>query len=228
MKRRRRRLKKRVKRFLVGGVLIFFLGGVFVNSSFVKEQQELVYASLKEKYEIGEQAKNVVEATPEVEVQQEADTTEDTEAKVEVTDNRTTEEVVWDYLKAAGYSDIQVAGIIGNLYQESGLNPARIESNGEGIGLVQWSFGRKQSLINYASSKGVDWSDLETQLEFLVSELDSKQFYNPYKDTFENPYSVSEATEAFCFGFERPNKAKANLDFRVEKAWEAYYRNVSR
>ena len=180
---------------------------------------------MKDKYEIGTEAKEEVEATPEVEVQQEANTTE---AEVEVTDNRTTEEVVWDYLKAAGYSDIQVAGIIGNLYQESGLNPARVESNGEGIGLVQWSFGRKQSLINYASSKGVDWSDLETQLEFLVSELDSKQFYQPYKDTFMNPYSVSEATEAFCFGFERPNKEKANLSFRQEKAWEAYYRNVSR
>lgn len=219
------RLKKRVKRILVGGMLLFFLGGVFVNSSFVKEQQELVYAGLKEKYEIGTEAKNVVEATPEVEVQQEANTTE---TEVEVNDNRTTEEVVWDYLKAAGYSDIQVAGIIGNLYQESGLNPARVESNGEGIGLVQWSFGRKQSLINYASSKGKDWSDLESQLEFLVSELDSKQFYQPYKDTFMNPYSVSEATEAFCFGFERPNKEKANLSFRQEKAWEAYYRNVSR
>ena len=219
------RLKKRVKRILVGGMLLFFLGGVFVNSSFVKEQQELVYASLKNKYEIGTEAKEEVEATPEVEVQQEANTTE---AEVEITDNRTTEEVVWDYLKAAGYSDIQVAGIIGNLYQESGLNPARVESNGEGIGLVQWSFGRKQNLINYASSKGVDWSDLETQLEFLVDELDSKQFYQPYKDSFMNPYSVNEATEAFCFGFERPNKAKANLSFRREKAWEAYYRNVSR
>ncbi len=219
------RLKKRVKRFLVGGILIFFLGGVFVNSSFVKEQQELVYADLKERYEIGTEAKEEVEATPEVEATQEADTTE---AEVEITDNRTTEEVVWDYLKDAGYTDIQVAGIIGNLYQESGLNPARVESNGEGIGLVQWSFGRKQSLINYASSKGVDWSDLETQLEFLVDELDSKQFYQPYKDSFMNPYSVSEATEAFCFGFERPNKAKANLSFRQEKAWEAYYRNVSR
>lgn len=225
--KKRLRLKKRVKRILVGGVLIFFLGGVFINSSFVKEQQELVYAGLKEKYEIGEQAKNVEETTPEVEATQEANTTEET---VEITkeDNRTTEEVVWDYLKAAGYSDIQTAAIIGNLYQESGLNPARIESNGEGIGLVQWSFGRKQNLINYASSKGVDWSDLETQLEFLVSELDSKQFYQRYKDTFMNPYSVSEATEAFCFGFERPNKEKANLSFRQEKAWEAYYRNVSR
>ena len=219
------RLKKRVKRFLVGGILIFFLGGVFVNSSFVKEQQELVYADLKERYEIGTEAKEEVEATPEVEVQQETDTTE---AEVEITDNRTTEEVVWDYLKAAGYSDIQTAAIIGNIYQESGLNPARVESNGEGIGLVQWSFGRKQSLINYASSKGKDWSDLESQLEFLVSELDSKQFYQPYKDTFEKPYSVDEATEAFCFGFERPNKAKANLSFRQQKAWEAYYRNVSR
>ena len=219
------RLRGWVKKTILVGGLVFFLGGVFVNSSFVKEQQELVYADLKERYEIGTEAKEEVEATPEVEATQEADTTE---AEVEITDNRTTEEVVWDYLKAAGYSDIQTAAIIGNIYQESGLNPARVESNGEGIGLVQWSFGRKQSLINYASSKGKDWSDLESQLEFLVSELDSKQFYQPYKDTFMNPYSVSEATEAFCFGFERPNKAKANLSFRQEKAWEAYYRNVSR
>ena len=57
--KRKLRLKKRVKRFLVGGILIFFLGGVFVNSSFVKEQQELVYASLKDKYGITDTNSNI-------------------------------------------------------------------------------------------------------------------------------------------------------------------------
>ena len=66
-------------------------------------------------------------------------------------------------------------------------------------------------------------------MEFLVKELKSgKQLYGTYADQFNNPYSVDDATEAFCWGFERPNKNYANMANRKAKAWEAYYRNVNR
>lgn len=229
---------ERLKRLVCFALVIFILGGIFLNSGFVAKRQDEAYAQLKEKYAVEEipvtEVQEVVdEQNEETEVeqqeqqeQQEPEVTEEVQAK---TENRTTENIIWDFLKENGYSDIQTAAIIGNLYQESGLNSSRVEyGSGEGIGLVQWSFGRKESLKNYCKNKGVEWTDLTAQLEFLVKELKSSQFYEPYKSTFSNPYSINEATEAYCWGFERPNAKKANMSYRKNMAWQTYYRNVDR
>lgn len=62
MKRRKKgSLKKKIKKVFVLACISFILGGVFVNSSFVKEQQELVYASLKDKYGITDTNSNIEE-----------------------------------------------------------------------------------------------------------------------------------------------------------------------
>lgn len=231
----------KAKKVMTLSLVAFLLGGIFMNSAFVNGQKDEVYASLKEKYQLSsdistneETKKENTEETaepktaPVVADAERKDVTVTSRGSTSSTEKRTREQIVWDYLRDAGYTEIQTAGIIGNLYQESGLNPARIESNGEGIGLVQWSFGRKQQLKDYAKSKGTEWTDLTIQLEFLVKELNSSQFYASYKSTFNNPYSVTEATEAFCWGFERPNKKYANMDNRTKQAWAAYYRNTGR
>ena len=60
MKRRKKgSLKKKIKKVFVLACISFILGGVFVNSSFVKEQQELVYACLKDKYGITDTNSNI-------------------------------------------------------------------------------------------------------------------------------------------------------------------------
>lgn len=206
----------------------------------MSSKQDEAYASLKEKYgvmptpvrEVEEpiEPENMIqEEQPQVQAEPQPEPQVTQVAEEPKVDNRTTEQKIWDFLKANGYTDIQTAAIIGNLYQESGLNPSRVEyGTGEGIGLVQWSFGRKQQLKDYCSAKGVDWKDLNSQLEFLVKELNSSQFHKKHKTTFNNPYSVDQATEAFCWGFERPNAKKANMAYRQKMAWQAYYRNVDR
>ncbi len=221
----------RFKVVAVVAAVVFLVGGVVVNSSHVTNKDQEMYSSLKEKYNVE------VVTSPKVE-EESIDSSEQIEEKVakteigeavKIQDNRSVENIIWDYLKNAGYSDIQAAGIIGNLYQESGLKSDKIEyGTKEGIGIVQWSFGRKQQLKNYCSSKGKEWTDLNCQLDFLVKELKSAQFYQPYLSKFQNPYSVNEATEAFCFGFERPNRVKANLEYRKQMAWKTYYNNVNR
>ncbi len=223
---------KIIQKIGIVAVMVFFMGGIIYNSFFVSNKQDESYASLKEKYNINTTTKVDTEEpviTEAKEPEQKADIKKDNVASESKQENRTRENIIWDYLKSAGYTDIQTAAIIGNLYQESGLNPERVEyKTKEGIGLVQWSFGRKQKLIDYASSKGVNWTDLNAQLEFLVKELKSSEFYQPYKGTFNNPYSINEATEAYCWGFERPNAKHANLQYRKDMAWAAYYRNVDR
>ena len=221
----------KAKKMLIIAFILFLSFGFFMNSSFMNAKKNEVYGMLKEEYGLSSDT----DTKEEIEQQEIESTEEVAQTDVKVTsrgssnEKRSNENIVWDYLIEQGYSAIQVAGIIGNMYQESGVNPAREETNGIGYGLVQWSFGRRQQLEAFAESKGKPVSDIYVQLEFLVKELKSgKQLYGTYADQFNNPYSVDDATEAFCWGFERPNKNYANMANRKAKAWEAYYRNVNR
>lgn len=224
---------RKVKMFFMINFAVLIIGGVFVNTSFYSGKVESVYSSLKEEYGIRKDEAVKADSKEKPEAKEEADEEAPKEAKGVTSrhaDSRNREQYVWDYLRNSGYSKVQTSAIIGNLYQESGLDPEKVEyGTKEGIGIVQWSFGRKAQLMEFAKSKGKEWVDLDVQLEFLVSELKGgKQFFGTYKSTFENPYSVSEATEAYCFGFERPNRAKANLANRQKQAWATYYRNEGR
>ena len=128
----------------------------------------------------------------------------------------TPEEKVWWALINAGYSKEAAAGVMGNIEAESGFDPGGVESNGEGIGLCQWSFGRKSQLKSYAASKGKEWSDVDVQVQFLIGELTpgggadgfasyGLVTYNGYSPSdWENATSPESAAEAFCWSFERP------------------------
>ena len=98
-----------------------------------------------------------------------------------------TEEKIWNFLKAQGLSDAGVAGVMGNLYAESGLRPNNLQNSYEGklgmadaeytemvdhgtytnfvrdkagYGLCQWTYwSRKQALLNYAKVKGASIGD---------------------------------------------------------------------
>src|SRR5699024_7673252 len=62
------------------------------------------------------------------------------------------EEKVWYYLRGAGYSEEQTAGVMGNNQRESGFNPFIAEgststpSRGAGWGLVQWTADRHAAI----------------------------------------------------------------------------------
>src|SRR5690625_3681667 len=62
------------------------------------------------------------------------------------------EEKVWNYLRGAGYSEEQTAGVMGNIQRESGFNPFIAEGStstpslGAGWGLVQWTADRHAAI----------------------------------------------------------------------------------
>lgn len=74
----------------------------------------------------------------------------------------------------------QAAGIVGNLMAETGGDTYSLKPNAvNGIGaagIVQWYKGRRTALNKFAQQKGKDWTDLKTQLQFLVYELDSDYY----------------------------------------------------
>lgn len=124
-------------------------------------------------------------------------------------------EKTWNFLVGQGYDEIAVAGLMGNIHQESGgFNPAIVENggSGEGIGLIQWSFGRRKQLENYAASQGKHWSDVDLQLDFLLMELTpggsryaNFQFIpSSAYEQWKNASSPEEAARIFSEAFERP------------------------
>lgn len=129
------------------------------------------------------------------------------------------EEKVWFSLRNMGFSEYAVAGVMGNIkWESSGFNPSAMENGGkgEGIGLCQWSFDRKTSLIKYATSKGKTWEDENIQVEFLMGELTpgggadgyasyALSSYNGYSvEMWKNANNASDAAVAFCWVFEKP------------------------
>ena len=87
-------------------------------------------------------------------------------------------------LKDSGYSDIAVAGIMGNLQRESNYSPTVVNSIGAS-GIAQWLDDRANNLKN---TYGENWNVLENQLEFLLYELNTTETWanNLLNDTTIN------------------------------------------
>lgn len=128
---------------------------------------------------------------------------------------------VWDYLTTEmGFTKEQAAGIMGNMMQESSMNPKAKNSKGGGEGahgLCQWRGPRLKALKALASSMGKDIYDLDVQLEFLKQELlgTHKNAYNAIKKS----KSVEEATVAWVDKFEIPGAHERHVDKRTSYAY---------
>ena len=138
-------------------------------------------------------------------------------------------EQVWNYLRTSGFTETQTAAVMGNIYAESGFDPNVIENgNGIGIGLCQWSYGRRTALENFAATKGKPASDLGVQCEYLVTELTPSSFNDYYMNNSYNVWygsrSIDEATAAFMWGWERPAEWAGNSSLpKRQTAANEYY-----
>ena len=125
-----------------------------------------------------------------------------------------TAQAVWTFFTGKGFTKECTAGIMGNLQQESGMDPTRYQSGGgKGRGICQWSYGedRFKNLEAHAASKGKDWKDLQSQLEFLDMELQGKdattlkylkKYVGGYEE-FKKLTDVRKACKVFEDSFER-------------------------
>jgi hypothetical protein len=80
-----------------------------------------------------------------------------------------TKSVIWRTLRVAGYSQIQVAGVMGNMQDESAFNVEINwpDTNGfHAYGLISWNaafYPDAPSLVT-----GDDWGDLGRQVQYLL------------------------------------------------------------
>lgn len=153
------------------------------------------------------------------------------------------EKTIWEYLKAQGLTDAGAAGLMGNLYAESGLRPNNLQNSYEGklgmadaeytemvdrgtyanfgndragYGLAQWTYpSRKAALLACAKAARKSIGDLEMQLGFLMQELSTG--YKTVLNVLRTTVSVREASDIVLLQFERPaDQSEARRKQRAE------------
>lgn len=159
------------------------------------------------------------------------------------------EAVIWNILYNEIGNAYGVAGVMGNLFAESGLRANNLQDSYEsvlgftdasytlavddgtygnfasdfaGYGLAQWTTqSRKAALLAFAAERGCSVSDAQMQAEFLCWEL--RTSFPSVLSALQNATSVREASDVVLFRFEAPaNQGEAVQQQRAAFA-EVYF-----
>ena len=167
---------------------------------------------------------------------------------------KTNEEKIWNYLTAAGLNACGAAGLMGNLYAESGLIPTNLQNTYEkklgytdaaytaavdsgaytnfakdsaGYGLAQWTYHtRKAALLAFAKAAGKSVGDLETQLAFLVKEL--RESFKLVHYVLVTATDVKTASNVVLLQFEKPADQSAAAKERRAGYGQIYYNRYAK
>lgn len=159
------------------------------------------------------------------------------------------EQKIWNYLIAKGLSKYGAAGLMGNLYAESALEPTNLQNSYEkslgytdasytaavdngsygnfvrdsaGYGLAQWTYwSRKENMLNFARAAGKSIGDLEMQLDFLYKEL--SESYKTVLSTLKSATSVKAASDSVLLNFERPADQSDSVKTKRAGYGQTYY-----
>ena len=120
-------------------------------------------------------------------------------------DNQT---IIWNRLRAEGYTREQTAGIMGNLQQEHNF---KTDDHPNGLGIAQWMDGRRAALM----ARG-DYLNINVQLDHLIHELNTTEAAAKAEIVASG---LEGATAAFQNKFERCNPAYCHLNQRLQYAY---------
>lgn len=123
---------------------------------------------------------------------------------------------IWADLKSLGLNDSAAAGVMGNMSQESSMNPAEA-----GGGLMQWINGRWDALVSYARSRGVDPHSETAQVGYFGKELAAGD-EGISLSSLNAAGSPQAAALLVSTKFERPDPKQANNAHREAEAARFY------
>lgn len=172
----------------------------------------------------------------------------------QLSDLRTNEEIVWDYWYYKIGNPYGVAGLLGNMQAESGVQASCVQkakshglsdeeytsrvdngtyknfiNDGAGYGLVQWTYSAyKSALLDYAKNNHASVGDIYIQCDFLYHQLTSDNFHNVYK-TLSSAKNIKTASDSVMINFERPaNQSFSAKQRRASLGEEVYNRCYKR
>ena len=158
---------------------------------------------------------------------------------------------IWNFLMDLTGNAYGAAGLMGNLYAESGLSPTNLQDSYEaslgyddqsytnavdngtyqnfvddqaGYGLAQWTYStRKQALLTLAKGRGTSIGSLDTQLEYLARELSGGSILADLR----NASSVREASDIVMIRFENPADQSERAKALRASYCEYYYNKMT-
>ena len=133
--------------------------------------------------------------------------------------------MVYQYFRDLGFTDQSIAGLLGNMQQESTINPGLWENTpaqSGGYGLVQWT--PASGWFNYASAHNIDTTDADESGDGQCACVNNCTNDGQWIPTGSYPYTwaefaqltdVHEAVKAFMYEYERPGipALQNRLDF---------------
>ena len=155
------------------------------------------------------------------------------------------EQPIWDFLMELTENPMASAGIMGNLYYESALNPKAVQhpdglsldmdaytrqsqlgihedfaGDGCGYGLAQWTYPkRKLRLLELAEAQGCSIGETEVQLQLLGEELEN---YNMlYRISHAD--SIRFASDYFLINYENPAVQTEEIKEQRARKGQYYY-----
>lgn len=173
-----------------------------------------------------------------------------TTVKEEVVNTINEEELIWNYLKEKGFNPFAIAGLMGNLYAESGLKSNILEHSHKsrlgmdddtytkavddgsysvenfvydkaGYGLAQWTYwSRKEALWRFAKSCSSSIGNITMQLDFLLNEL---QQHTNLMNVLRSATSVRQASDSVLLNFERPADQSEAVQIRRAGYGQSYF-----
>jgi len=133
-------------------------------------------------------------------------------------------QVAFQFFVANGYTPVQSAGIVGNLWYESGgVNPTKQEGGGGGgYGIAQFTGPTLTSMRAWVTAKNEDPNSLQGQLDYLLYALNNSN--SSAGSAVKATTSIPDATETFMRQYERPLLAAANqsLPARINDAAQTF------
>jgi|GEM_PF-2877673 len=124
---------------------------------------------------------------------------------------------VYTFFKNEGWTDNSIFGMLGNMQQESTMNPNDWQNNdvgdmGVGYGLVQWT--PATNLINWCNSNGYNYTETISQCKRIIYELNTPRsqyidvgFNMSFTQYTQSNDSPEELAQIFCLNYERAGDA---------------------
>lgn len=122
-------------------------------------------------------------------------------------------------LKEAGYTDAQVAGIVGSLQQESKLDPNAVNKTSGAAGIAQW-LGPRAREFEKQFGHSLAQSTFGEQVDFMLWELKNTEAGADKR--IRNASTPEDAARLHSQFYERPGAAEANIARRQQYAREVF------
>ena len=138
---------------------------------------------------------------------------------------------IYNFLLEKGFDSIQASGILASAKQNSNLDwTANSVPDGECYGLFQWTYIRLENLEHFANSNNMTVEELDTQLLFLIEEVDSESEYYigeiQYKgyelEEFWEAQTPSQAAMIFNMAYTRPANNSNRVCDLAEEIYQQY------